>query len=256
MANVTLTTDYGCSDFYTAALKITITQRLPDVILYDISHDIEKFNISSAAYQVKSSLKFFPENTIHCIDVLSIPSPYLLMIYQNQYIISADNGILSLILDGDKPRQLFRIKTENIIKLNSFPALDIFPIMIDYISNSKDLNQITEPTTQLYLSQTLKAVVHSKMIRASIIHIDSYENAIINLTKNEFEEIAAGRNFNIRVRRTVEARNIDEHYSDVMQGEIVAFFNVSGFLEIAMNQGNMVGINNLNIGDVVQIDFT
>jgi S-adenosylmethionine hydrolase len=255
MAIVTLTTDYGWSDFYTAALKVRIIGLSPGIQLFDISQSIEPFNISSAAYQVRNSIEFFPPDTIHCIDVASSHHHPVLIQYNNQYILSFDNGIFSLILDRQKPQKIWNIKGDLLIKYPSFAAADIFPAVINYITNNKDLKEIGEPTTQLYASESLKPIVHDKMIRASVIHIDSYENAIINISRIEFEEVARGRRYVIRIRRSAEIDELQNSYDDVHPSELVGFFNSTGYLELAMNRGNLAGINGLSIGDIVQIDF-
>jgi S-adenosyl-L-methionine hydrolase (adenosine-forming) len=255
MAIVTLTTDYGWSDFYTAVLKVRIVGRSPQVQIFDIAQNIEPFNIASAAYQVRNSLNFFPDGTIHCIDVASSHKGSILMEYNNQYILSFDNGIFSLILDIEKPQKLWSIKTENIITRPSFAAVDIFPEVIQHIINGKDMNEIAKPTTQLFASSSLKPIVHDKMIRASVIHVDSYQNVVINISQQEFEQVAKGRRYVIRIRRSAEIDELSDDYSDVSQGELVAFFNSTGYMELAMNRGNIAGINGLAIGTVVQIDF-
>jgi len=255
MAIVTLTTDYGWSDFYTAALKVRIIGRSPGVQLFDISQNIEPFNIAAAAYQVRSSMNFFPEGTIHCIDVTSFHNGYVLMQFNNQYVLSFDNGVFSLILNHYKPQGLWEINIENLVEHPSFPAIDVFPEVIHHLLVKKKLDGIAKPTTQLYASEAVRPIIHDKMIRASVIHVDSYENVIVNISKDEFDEVSKGRRYLIRIRRAAEIEEVMDHYHDVPHSELVAFFRSAGFMELAMNRGNIAGINGLTIGDIVQIDF-
>jgi S-adenosylmethionine hydrolase len=57
------------------------------------------------------------------------------------------------------------------------------------------------------------------------------------------------------VRRTVEVDTMSQTYAEVSSSNVVAFFNYNDYLEIAMNQGNLAALNDVNIGDTVQIDF-
>ena len=65
MAIITLTTDYGNKDYFTAAIKGAILSEAPEVQIIDISHQISPFNIMETAYVIENSYKHFPEKTIH-----------------------------------------------------------------------------------------------------------------------------------------------------------------------------------------------
>ena len=73
MQIITLTTDMGTKDHYVAALKATILSKIPDVHIIDISHAVRPFDISEAAYHVRSCYEDFPEGTIHIVGVDSEP---------------------------------------------------------------------------------------------------------------------------------------------------------------------------------------
>ncbi|MBU2465042.1 MAG: SAM-dependent chlorinase/fluorinase, partial [Bacteroidetes bacterium] len=45
MSIITLTSDWGTSDYYLAAVKGTILAQLPDVSIVDISHHIQPFDV-------------------------------------------------------------------------------------------------------------------------------------------------------------------------------------------------------------------
>ena len=57
MAIITLTSDWGLADYYLPAVKGTIFSALPDVNVVDITHNIEPFDIRSAAFIVKNCYK-------------------------------------------------------------------------------------------------------------------------------------------------------------------------------------------------------
>ena len=64
MAIITLTSDWGVSDFYVPAVKGTIYSLLPDVNVVDITHNIEPFDVRSAAFIVKNCYQSFPKGKI------------------------------------------------------------------------------------------------------------------------------------------------------------------------------------------------
>jgi S-adenosyl-L-methionine hydrolase (adenosine-forming) len=140
------------------------------------------------------------------------------------------------------------------LQFPSFAALDMFPRVVEHLVNGLDpmlLGTVVKPQGAM----TLKPIVHNKMIRASVIHVDAYQNLVLNIRKHEFEHTANGRNFVIQLRRGTDVDHLSTQYADVNPHELAAFFNTGGYLEVALNQGNIAGINNIQIGDVVQIDF-
>ena len=81
-----------------------------------------------------------------------------------------------------------------------------------------------------------------KFIEGQIIFIDNFENVIINITKEEFEEQRRGRSFKIVFKRDEIIEKISETYADVHESEKLALFNSANYLEIAINKGNAAGL--------------
>ena len=52
MAIITLTSDWGTSDYYAAAVKGVILSQVPNVTIVDITHDISPFNVAEAGFTV------------------------------------------------------------------------------------------------------------------------------------------------------------------------------------------------------------
>ncbi|MEJ0105474.1 MAG: SAM hydroxide adenosyltransferase [Bacteroidota bacterium] len=68
------------------------------------------------------------------------------------------------------------------------------------------------------------------------------ENVIVNITREQFEQQRKGRSFKIIFRRDEVIDRISETYADAHEGEKLALFNSSGYLEIAINKGNAAGL--------------
>jgi len=82
----------------------------------------------------------------------------------------------------------------------------------------------------------------SDYIEGQIIFIDNFENVIVNIHKEEFEEQRKGRSFKIVFKRDEVIDRISDSYADVNEGEKLALFNAAGYLEIAINKGNAAGL--------------
>src|ERR1700744_3118849 len=104
MAIITLTTDLGDKDIYQAALKGSILKLFPTVNIVDITHSVAAFNVQQAAFILKNSFHYFPDNTVHLIGidtVYNVDTKYLAIRYKNHFFVGADNGIFSLMFDQD-----------------------------------------------------------------------------------------------------------------------------------------------------------
>src|SRR5947199_3682216 len=62
---ITLTTDFGSSDHYVAAVKGVILGINPDATIVDLSHGVEPQGIEQAAFILSCALPFFPQGSIH-----------------------------------------------------------------------------------------------------------------------------------------------------------------------------------------------
>jgi S-adenosylmethionine hydrolase len=103
MALITLTSDIGSPDYLVGAIKAQLLQLVPNAQIIDISHAIPPFNYPQASYVCRSAIQHFPSHTFHVIlvDLFAKPSDHLILAFhQNQYFLCANNGLLSMILEG------------------------------------------------------------------------------------------------------------------------------------------------------------
>src|SRR6201985_2624664 len=103
MALITLTSDIGQKDYLVGALKGQLAQINPAYNIMDISHELSPFNYPQAAYVCRNAIRHFPAYTYHIILVNLFekkPEQLLLAFHNNQYLLCADNGLLTMILEG------------------------------------------------------------------------------------------------------------------------------------------------------------
>jgi S-adenosylmethionine hydrolase len=88
----------------------------------------------------------------------------------------------------------------------------------------------------------LRPLYGEDWIEGQIIFIDNFENVIVNITQEQFEEHRKGRRFKIVFKRDEVIERISGSYADVPQGEKLVLFNSAGYMEIAINKGNAAGL--------------
>ena len=94
------------------------------------------------------------------------------------------------------------------------------------------------------------------MIRGTVVYIDEFGNAITNITRSLFESQRGERRFEINARRQQYViSTLHQRYNETEEGNLIALFNTSGLLEIALNRGNASRLLGLKQNDTVRIDF-
>ena len=109
MGVITLISDWGSNDYYTAAVKGMIYKYYPEAQIVDITHEISPFDVDEAAYVIRNAYKSFPDNTVHIIGINteeSLNHPHSVVYYNKQYFIGSDNGVFSLIFDNEPEEQI------------------------------------------------------------------------------------------------------------------------------------------------------
>ncbi|MDH7462712.1 SAM-dependent chlorinase/fluorinase [Chitinophagaceae bacterium 26-R-25] len=244
MALITLTSDIGQQDYLVSAVKGQLLQINPSFNIIDVTHQLSPFNYPQSAYVSRNAIKNFPEFTFHIVMVNLFerkPQQLLLAFHKNQYILCADNGLLTMILE-EKPEIVIGLKLDaNAIK-NTLYCAQIFGKTINDISEGKSLLSIGEPDVPIIEKNHLRALLGENWMEGQIIFIDNFENVIVNITRDDFEQQRRGRSFRIVFKRDEVIDKISESYADVSEGEKLALFNSAGYLEIAINKGNAAGL--------------
>ncbi len=244
MPLLTLTSDIGNQDYLVSAVKAQLLQINPDFKIVDISHNIPPFNYPQAAYICRSAIKNFPDFTYHIVLVNLFenkPEQLLLAYHKNQYLLCADNGLLTMILE-EKPELVIGIPLDKLAVKSTTYITEMMGKAISQLVNGESIQNIGIPDVKFTEKNHLRPLLDNNWIEGQIIFIDNFENVIVNITREQFEEQRKGRSFRIAFKRDEVIDRISESYADVSEGEKLALFNSAGYLEIAINKGNAAGL--------------
>lgn len=268
MSIVTLTTDWRQNDFYVGAVKGTILSLASSMSVVDLNHQIPPFNISMAAFVVKNSYNFFPGGTIHIIDVSSEPGGndgFLAIKNNGHYFLCTNNGIAGLLFH-DEPEIAVKIEKFSNAKedkdpeshrtFTTFAGISVLAPAAAFLATGENIEQLGPLATDLIKQVPLRPAIDESVISGSIIYIDSYQNTITNITRDLFERIGRGRQFEILVQSNYyKIKKINQYYNETSPGELLALFNSLDLLEIAIYRGNAAELLNLGINSTVRVKF-
>ena len=273
MSIITLTTDYGLKDHFVGAIKGKIISEYPEAQIIDISHQIDPFNIAEASYILSAAYASFPKGSVHIIGVdieQNKENQHIAMQWDDHYFICADNGILSMLIQKIIPQKMVTITIHDRL-LPDATDMDVFIKVACHIAKGGLLNVVGKEIKEIKTITELQAVADADSIKGNVIYIDSFGNAVTNITKKMFLEVAKNRPYEIRFKnktiKTILARYSDIALSDkypvkYYEGEKLAVFNEAGFLEIAIFRSNpaTVGSASTLLGtgyrDLITINFS
>lgn len=239
---ITLTTDFGQTDFYVSAMKAAILSVNRDVRLIDVSHDIPAQDIMAGAWVTRNSAFLYPSGSIHLVvvdpGVGTTRKPVAVRI-KDQIFVGPDNGIFSLVADQE-PYDAYQLTNTSFWsneRSNTFHGRDIFGPIAAHLSKGIELEELGVPLQELISYRWALPVADNEGIQGWVMHIDHYGNMITNITREMLEAVTSKSPVKIYVGNSI-LKEIVRTYADVDTGTPAALIGGSGHLEIAVNGGN------------------
>jgi S-adenosylmethionine hydrolase len=248
---VALLTDFGTRDHYVGTMKGVILGIAPGAVIIDLTHEVAPQDVHGGAYSLLASYRYFPHSTIFCCVVdpgvgstRRAVAVKLELAEKSFYAVLPDNGLLTPILRQANPKTVVSLDNPQYHLRNksaTFHGRDLFAPVAAHLAAgvpikdlgpqvpSDDLVRLAWPEPQ-----------HDQdgwqdNWYATVLHIDHFGNLITNLPGEALEPPL--QTWQVQVEHTSIA-GISHTFADVAVGEPLAYIGSSGFLEIAVRQGN------------------
>lgn len=260
---VTLTTDWGYSDFFIGKVKGRLSSLIPDVQVVDITHGIRDYNLMDTAFIVANTCFDFPEGTIHIIDVCSTETPanpFVIVECEGQYFICADNGVLSIVI-GDRDYNSVQITYMQDSNFFTFAAYNLFCYIAQELAAGTPISELGSERERLNRARTPLYMYSENTLHLVVIYIDAYGNGYLNIKYDEFERIRAGRDFYITMAGQQRSkmrisRSYADSYLDAGSTGIILTVSATGHLQLAMSNNPASKMLDLAVtNNTIFIDF-
>ncbi len=252
MRLITLITDFGLKDYYASTLKGRLYGASDQIAFVDVTHQVEPFNITEAAFNLRNAWFHFPKGTIHIVTVVASDEGqfnWVAIQHEEHYFLLPDNGIFSLAFPEKKGVNGFELSSSD------DSPFSVLRDAVQFIQDGRAFMEIGLPTNKLVERLSLQPVVGPGYLRGEVIHVDHYGNVITNITQELFDSVGHGRPCKVYFRKLEPIKQVSTTYSDVPLGENLCLFNSSGLLEVAINMGNAAQLYGLEKDSTIQIDF-
>lgn len=230
---IALLTDFGSKDYFVGAMKGAILSVNPDASIIDITHEIERHNIASADFTLRSCYTDFPKKTIFIAVVdpgVGSDRRAILVETDDYFFIAPDNGLLSFIFNSADDFRAFEITKNDYLAgeiSRTFHGRDIFAPAAAHLSKGVDAAHFGAEIHDFVRFNTINPTRRSNGdLEARIIHIDCFGNMITNLREQDLPE-----KFIIEVGDR-HISKFQKHFSEAKMSEVFMIFGSAGYLEI------------------------
>jgi S-adenosyl-L-methionine hydrolase (adenosine-forming) len=243
MPIITLTTDFGPSSPYVAAMKGVILSIHPAAVIVDITHAVPAQEIRRGAVILDLVTERFPPGTIHVAVVDPGVGTSRALVYAeigNQRYLAPDNGLLSRLALRLPPRKIIRLaRREYWLETvsDTFHGRDILAPVAARLSQGLKPECLGPPWEKLVALDWPEVCITPTRISGIVLEVDSFGNLVTNISA----DMIAGRPVDERVCVVCgiyETYGIFHAYGEQLPGMLVALINSNGWLELALVNEN------------------
>lgn len=255
---IALLTDFGLKDHYVGSLKSVILGINPRTVIFDITHDIRPQNIREGALVLHSVYSVLPKGTI----VVAVVDPGVGSMRQalcvktaRGFLIAPDNGILSLVLRDEDKFEARKITNGRYFRKPvslTFHGRDIFAPAAAWLSKKNVFHSFGPRIYKLHHLRIPHATKARDSMKGEIIYVDHFGNAITNISRIDFESVIGSGEIHIVVKKEKQVP-LKPFFSAGTRGKLIAVWNSSDLLELAVRDNSAAERYHLRIGDPVMV---
>lgn len=265
---ITLTTDFGLSDPYVAAMKGVLLEINPRAILVDISHDIRPQQILQATFVTQATWPYFSAGATHLVVVdpgVGTERRAVALATPSGYFVGPDNGVLSAALSDEarpgatgEPKTVtlpagyraFSITNSRYLRgpvSATFHGRDVFAPAAAHLSRGVPIDELGEQLDAIIALPPLRAGRQPDgSLSGLVVHVDRFGNVITDIRA---EDLPA-REFVVELHRCRVAGPVRTYAEATVLSALVGS---SGYLEIAVSNGNAARELGVDIGDATML---
>lgn len=239
---LTVTTDFGGHGPYVAAMKGVVLGLVPGTQIIDVSHAIAPQNILEGAFVLSNLVDAFPPGTVHLAVVdPGVGSDRRLVAAKvaDQWFVAPDNGLLGGVVRERGATEVWEITNPRIRRATvsaTFHGRDILAPAAAHLLLGRDPAELGAPRTRVITLANFEPRTDETGIVGEVIFRDAFGNLITN--------VAVGRLGGLPLDSwAVEIAGeticgLSRTYSDCPAGSLVALAGSSGWIEVAVVNGD------------------
>jgi S-adenosylmethionine hydrolase len=257
MRLITLTTDFGYTDWFVGTMKGVILGLNPRAQIVDLTHEIPLGEIRAGAFALASGYRFFPKGAIHVAVVdpgVGSKRKAIAIQTASHLFVGPDNGVLSWAVVKEKIESVRALENHAFFVepvSQTFHGRDIFAPVAAHLSRGVAFSELGPPVNDFVRLPWPEPRPGKDRIAGKVIYLDRFGNGITNIREEALGSLSRGSlTVSLNGRRLC---TVVSCYEAVPLGQPLALLGSSGFLEIALRDGNAELDLGLRIGDSVVV---
>ena len=240
---IALLTDFGQQDHYAGTMKGVALGICPDANLVDITHNIPAQDIVAGALELAAAYRYFPLGTVFLVvvDPGVGSSRRGVAVEAGDYrFVGPDNGVLSIALEQAPARSIVELTDGRFARPDgsrTFEGRDRFAPAAAWLAKGVEVGSLGRPARDLTRLELPRPQLTTEGVVGVVLRVDNFGNLVTNIDRGTFEESLHSRRPVIRLGDR-ELSTFVSTYADALPGELCALFGSSGYLEVAVSQGN------------------
>ncbi|MCH2115227.1 MAG: SAM-dependent chlorinase/fluorinase [Pirellulales bacterium] len=236
---ITLTTDFGPSSPYVAALKGVVLSINPEVRLVDLSHSVAPQKILQGAQVLAEITPLFPPDAIHLAVVdpgVGTSRPIVYVEFSTGRFVCPDNGLLSRLVQREIPSKIIRVEATRFFRPQVAPTFhgrDIMAPVAAHLSHGLDPAKLGPQHESLRQLDWPGAVKVANRIEGEVVDVDPFGNLITNITREMLSGVPTDERVSIRCQDH-QTHSIFTTYADQPSMTLVALVGSNEQLELAI----------------------
>jgi S-adenosyl-L-methionine hydrolase (adenosine-forming) len=256
---VGLLTDFGLTH-YVAQMKAVMLSVCPTLNVIDISHNVPKQDVTYAAVELLHCLEAFPKDSwiIAVVDPgVGTSRPMILAEIRGVRVLAPDNGLITLIARKHRIDRLIELSNREFWRQSlssTFEGRDILASVVGQASRRPEIYPLLGKPLDTYQQlEVPEPQLGPERIAGHILYIDSFGNAITNVTRSHVAEVFGSLDVD-EVRETSRSDQTGPYrfkiegitampafvktYGVRPPGSFIALIGSSQYLEFALTNGN------------------
>ena len=255
---ITLTTDFGESSPYVAAMKGVILSINPSAHIVDVTHTIPPQDVPRGATVLDEITPLFPRGTLHVAVVdpgVGTTRPIVYAEIAGQRYIGPDNGLFSGVAARHEPTKIRAITEERLFRrpvAPTFHGRDIMAPAAAQLSLGLDPDALGPPLPALVALEWPGARKVANRITGEVTAVDSFGNLITNVTREMLAGVPTDETVGVFCDEH-ETRGIFRTYADQPPMTLIALVGSNDCLEIAIVDDSAAIMLGVGVGAPVEV---
>lgn len=253
---ITLTTDFGTIDPYVAMMKGVILSINSRAKIIDITHQITVGSIPAASTLIHETFPFFPEGTVHVgvVDPTVGSQRRLIGVEAGGHLfVGPDNGLFGPVLDDHKEARIVKLENRKYFwpqVTETFHGRQVFAPVAAHLSGGVPLGKMGPDIADPVRLPASAPLIKGGVLIGRVSRVDNFGNIITNISRPDLRLFIGPATPLIELGR-IRIKGISRIYADTGPGELLALFNSSNLLELAVNLGRADECTGLDPGRLV-----